>query len=45
MPTKSWFLIKYNNGRPEIVSKEFDSFDEAKEYWDETTIICETVFG
>ena len=47
MGSKSWFLIKWTNGRPEIVSKPYESFEDAKKAWDDnsSTEICETVYG
>ena len=47
MGAKYWFLIRWENGRPEIVSDTYESYEDAKQAWDVTpdTSICETVFG
>ena len=33
MGEKKWFLVQWTNGRPEIISKPFDTLDEAKSYY------------
>jgi len=47
MPEKRWFLVKFTNGRPEIVSQLYTEYEDAKQAWDcnENTTICETIYG
>lgn len=48
MGSKQWFLIKYINGRPELYSGMFNSYEEAKIIYDKDSIgvlICETIYG
>lgn len=47
MGSKRWFLVRWESGRMEIVSMEYESYEDAKKEWDEhtNTTICETVFG
>ena len=48
MEPKQWFLVKWEQGRPELVSQMFDDYDDAKKAYDTTNgrvRICETVYG
>ena len=45
MEPKQWFLIKFTNGRAEIVSQMFDDIEEARKHWTSDLKICETVYG
>lgn len=45
MSPKQWFLIKMNNGRPEIYSQIYDSQEDAMKDWQAGLILCETIYG
>jgi hypothetical protein len=50
MSPKQWFLIRMQNGRAEIYSQMFETYDLAKKCYDdlESCIgieICETIYG
>ena len=47
MGSTYWFLVKFENGRPEICSMLYESKEEAMEEWNKNpyTTVCETIFG
>ena len=45
MEAKIWFLVAFVNGRMEIVSELYYSFEDAKLHYKPGTTICETIYG
>jgi len=50
MGESSWFLVRFENGRPEIISEIYDDRKKAISWYnmmEDTTgvMVCETVYG
>lgn len=49
MGEASWFLVRFENGRPEIISEVYDDRKEAMARYDKThdttgVQVCETIY-